>query len=293
MYGAIIGDIVGSPYEFSRNKRKDFSPLFHPKAGFTDDTIMTVAVADCLMHEIPPAEAMRDWGRKVLPTESLGGYGAGFIRWLAAPEVMPPYNSYGNGAAMRVSPVAWLFDDAETALEVARLVTVVSHSHPEAVKGAQAVVLSILMARDRATPNDIRDAVQDRFGYDLRHDVDTARVRHEYNETCQGCVPDAIVCALEASGYEDAIRNAISLGGDADTLAAITGSIAEAMFSIPAGLIEETRPHLKPELLEVIEEFYSKANTEYLRTLATEDDAIDQMLSSTSYSQILRDRGKN
>ena len=136
MYGAIVGDIVGSPYEFSRNKRKDFSPLFHPRAGLTDDTIMTVAVADSLMNEIPPAEAMRAWGRRVYPTESLGGYGAGFMRWLSAPEVQPPYNSYGNGAAMRISPVAWLFEDTETALEVGRLVTVVSHSHPEAVRGA-------------------------------------------------------------------------------------------------------------------------------------------------------------
>ena len=258
MYGAIIGDIVGSPYEFSRNKRKDFSPLFHPKAGFTDDTIMTVAVADSLMHEIPPAEAMRDWGRKVYPTESLGGYGAGFIKWLSAPEVQPPYNSYGNGAAMRVSPVAWLFDDLETALEVARLVTVVSHSHPEAVRGAQAVVLAILMARGDMPPGEIKDAVEGRFGYDLGHDVDTARVHHEYNETCQGCVPDAIVCALEAKSYEDAIRNAISLGGDADTLAAITGSIAEAMFSIPRELIGSANGYLRTELLGVVDEFYSK-----------------------------------
>ena len=291
MYGAIIGDIVGSPYEFSRNKRKDFSPLFHPKAGFTDDTIMTVAVADSLLNEIPPAEAMREWGRKVLPTESLGGYGAGFIRWLAAPEVMPPYNSYGNGAAMRVSPVAWLFDDIDTALEVARLVTVVSHSHPEAVKGAQAVILAILMARHKSTPEEIRGAVQERFHYGLDHDVDTARVHHEYNETCQGCVPDAIVCALEADSYEDAIRNAISLGGDADTLAAITGSIAEAMFGIPGELIDSANGHLRPQLLAVVDEFYSKilANKQQ----AEEDEVIDHMSISGSYARLLRSKGKN
>lgn len=258
MYGAIIGDIVGSPYEFSRNKRKDFSPLFHPKAGFTDDTIMTVAVAESLMHEIPPAEAMRDWGRKVYPTQSLGGYGARFIKWLSAPQVQPPYNSYGNGAAMRVSPVAWLFDDLETALEVARLVTVVSHSHPEAVRGAQAVVLAILMARGDRSPGEIRAAVEGRFGYDLGHNVDTARVHHEYNETCQGCVPDAVICALEAESYEDAIRNAISLGGDADTLAAITGSIAEAMFEIPRPSIEEARNYLNSDLISVVDEFYER-----------------------------------
>lgn len=258
MYGAIVGDIVGSPYEFSRNKRKDFSPLFHPRAGFTDDTIMTVAVADSLMNEIPPAEAMRAWGRRVYPTESLGGYGAGFMRWLSAPEVQPPYNSYGNGAAMRISPVAWLFEDTEIALEVGRLVTVVSHSHPEAVRGAQATILGIQMARSGASAQEIRDAVQDRFGYDLGHDVDMARVHHEYNETCQGCVPDAIVCALEADSYEDAIRNAISLGGDADTLAAITGSIAEAMFEIPRPIIEEARCYLNRDLTDVVDEFYRR-----------------------------------
>jgi ADP-ribosylglycohydrolase len=290
MYGAIIGDIVGSPYEFSRNKRKDFSPLFHPKCGFTDDTIMTVAVADSLMHEIPPAEAMRDWGRKVLPTESLGGYGAGFIRWLAAPQVMPPYNSYGNGSAMRVSPVAWLFDDLETALEVARLVTVVSHSHPEAVKGAQAVVLAILMANAKSTPEEIRGAIQERFQYDLGHDVDTARERHEYNETCQGCVPDAVVCALEATSYEDAIRNAISLGGDADTLAAITGSIAEALYGIPQELIDSARTHLRPELLAIIDEFYSRVSVSAQQS--DEDEFIDHMNLSGSYSRLLRSKGK-
>src|SRR6056300_406557 len=157
MYGAIIGDVVGSPYEFSRNKRKDFSPLFHPRAGITDDTIMTVAVADSLLNEIHPAESMRGWGRKILPTESLGGYGKGFIKWLAAPEIQPPYNSYGNGAAMRVLPVGWLFDDLPVALEVAKIVTEVSHSHPEGVKGAQAVVLAIYLARNGAEGEAIRE----------------------------------------------------------------------------------------------------------------------------------------
>ena len=256
MYGAIIGDVVGSPYEFSRNKRKDFMPLFHPKGGITDDTIMTVAIADSLMNEIHPADAMRSWARKVYPTESLGGYGQGFIKWLSAPTVQPPYNSYGNGSAMRISPAGWLYDDLAVALEVAKIVTQVSHSHPEGVKGAQAVVLAIYLARKGSEPNAIRDAVTEMFGYDLDRDVDTCRSLHTYNETCQGCVPDALICAFEADSFEDAIRNAVSLGGDADTIAAITGSVAEVLFGIPDDLIGQVRAYLKPDLKPVIQQFY-------------------------------------
>jgi ADP-ribosyl-[dinitrogen reductase] hydrolase len=260
MYGAIIGDVVGSPYEFSRNKRKDFAPLFHPKAGITDDTIMTVAVADSLLNEIHPAESMRSWGRKVLPTESLGGYGKGFIKWLAAPEIQPPYNSFGNGAAMRVSPVGWLFDELPVAMEVAKIVTEVSHSHAEGVKGAQAVVLAVYLARNGADGEGIREAVAEMFGYDMDRNVDICRDEHIYNETCQYCVPESIICAIEAESYEDAIRNAISLGGDADTLAAIAGGIAEAMFGIPDLLITKVQPFLKPELRSVIQQFYEKVD---------------------------------
>ena len=258
MYGAIIGDVVGSPYEFSRYKRKDFSPLFHPRAGITDDTIMTIAVADSLLNEIHPAESMRSWGRKVLPTESLGGYGKGFIKWLAAPEIQPPYNSYGNGAAMRVSPVGWLFEDLTVALEVAKIVTQVSHSHPEGIKGAQSVVLAVYLARNGADGGAIRQAVADMFGYDMERSVDICRDEHVYNETCQYCVPESIICAIEAESYEDAIRNAISLGGDADTLAAISGSIAEAMFGIPDALIAGVQSYLKPALAPVIAQFYQR-----------------------------------
>ena len=258
MYGAIIGDVVGSPYEFSRNKRKNFSPLFHPKAGITDDTIMTVAIADSLLNEIHPAESMRHWGRRVLPTESLGGYGAGFIKWLAAPEIQPPYNSYGNGAAMRVSPVGWLFKDVETALEIGKIVTEVSHSHPEGIKGAQAVILAICLARSGESGQTIRRQVADRFGYDMDRNVDHCRTHHQYNETCQHCVPEAIICALEAQSYEDAIRNAISLGGDADTLLPISGGIAEAIFGIPEALIDAVQPYLNDDLKPIIEQFYQR-----------------------------------
>ena len=258
MYGAIIGDVAGSPYEFSRNKKRIFRLYFTRGGGITDDTIMTIAIADSLLNEIHPAEAMRSWARKVLPTESLGGYGSGFIKWLAAPEIQPPYNSYGNGAAMRVSPVGWLFDELPVALEVAKIVTEVSHSHPEGIKGAQAVVLALYLARKGSEPEAIRTAVAEMFGYDMERSVDLCREEHVYNETCQFCVPESIICALEAGSYEEAIRNAISLGGDADTLAAITGSIAEALFVIPDDLIAGVQAYLKPEFNPVIETFYDR-----------------------------------
>ena len=153
-------------------KRKDFSPLIRPDTGITDDSIMTVAIADSLLHEILPAEAMRDWGRRVMPAENVAGYGAGFIKWLASPEIQPPYNSYGNGAAMRISPAGWLYDDLETSLEVARLVTDVTHNHPEGIKGAKATVMAIFLARQGEAIQSIRDRVQERFGYDLSRSVD-------------------------------------------------------------------------------------------------------------------------
>ena len=261
MYGAIVGDIAGSPYEFNRNKSKNFSPFLHPSGGITDDTIMTVAIADSLLNEIPPAVSMRHWARTVYPTESLGGYGAGFMKWLSASEVQPPYNSYGNGAAMRVSPVGWLFDDLEIALEVAKLVTIVSHSHPEGIKGAQAVVLAMNLARKGADVQAIREAVQDMFGYQMDRSVDVCREEHFYNETCQHYVPDAIICALEASCFEDAIRNAVSLGGDADTLAAIAGGLAEVIFGIPQHIIDNVAPYLPDDLRPVLDQFYLAVQT--------------------------------
>ena len=258
MYGAILGDLIGAPWEFKRMKRKDFTPLIRPDTGITDDSIMTVAIADSLLHEVPPAEAMRDWGRRVMPAENVAGYGASFIKWLASPEIQPPYNSYGNGAAMRVSPAGWLYDDLEVTLEVARLVTDVTHNHPEGVKGAQATAMAIFLAR-RGEPNqNIRESVQERFGYDLDRSVDQCREEHIYNEFCQICVPDSIVCALDSESYEDAVRSAVSLGGDADTLGAIAGSIAEAIHGIPDDLIAQAQPFLDESFRPIIEEFYAR-----------------------------------
>jgi ADP-ribosyl-[dinitrogen reductase] hydrolase len=258
MYGAILGDLIGAPWEFKRMKRKDFAPLIRPDTGITDDSIMTVAIADSLLHEIPPAEAMRDWGRRVMPAETVAGYGAMFIKWLASPELQPPYNSYGNGAAMRVSPVGWLYDDLETSLEVARLVTDVTHNHPEGIKGAQATAMAIFLARNGESSQDIRERIQGRFGYVLSRSVDQCREEHIYNETCQICVPDSIICALDSDSFEDAIRSAVSLGGDADTLGAITGSIAEVIHGIPDHLIKAAKPYLDESFLPILEEFYAR-----------------------------------
>ena len=262
MYGAILGDVIGSPYEFSRNRVKDFEPLFGKKAGITDDTVMTAAIADSLLNEIHPAASMRDWARKVMPTESLGGYGKNFMRWLAAPEIQPPYDSYGNGAAMRVSPVGWLFNDLPTVLEVAKLVTEVSHSHPEGIKGAQAVAAAVYLARQGSDARAIREAICELFFYDLSRNVDECREQHVYNETCQICVPDAITCVLEAYSFEDALRNAISLGGDADTLAAIAGSIAEPMFGISDQLKSSVNKYLPDSIRQVINQFYARVSRE-------------------------------
>jgi ADP-ribosyl-[dinitrogen reductase] hydrolase len=258
MYGAMIGDIAGCVYEFSRNKKYDFQPFMHPEGNYTDDTIMTVAIADALLNDRPPAESMRDWGRRVLPTENGGGYGAGFIKWLAASDLQPPYNSYGNGSAMRVSPAGWLFDEAEDVLSAAKEVTEVSHSHPEGIKGAQAVALAIFMGRKGYERSLIKKTVIDMFGYDLERSIAEARNTHFYNETCPGCVPDALICALSSEAFEEAVRNAISLGGDADTLGAITGSVAEAIFGIPDNMVSEARGRLHKEFIPIVDQFYRK-----------------------------------
>lgn len=254
MLGAIIGDLVGAPWEFRRITTKDF-PLFNDRNGITDDTIMTVAVADALLHDKDPAVAMREWARLVRPAPHLGGYGKKFFSWLAAGTVQPPYGSFGNGGAMRVSPAAWLAHSLDECLELARKVTAVSHDHPEGLKGALAAAHAVWLARQGAEPDTIRAAVQTAYGYDLTLSVDDLRSVHEHNETAPGTVPPAIVCALEAEDFEDALRNAVSLGGDADTLAAIAGSVSEALHGIPDPIIQSAMP-LLPESVRGVNEAF-------------------------------------
>ncbi len=261
MYGAILGDIIGSPFEFDRGeKTKDFD-LFSRGCNFTDDSVMTIAVAEALLAVGPDASVadieeavasnMQDWGRRY----PHAGYGGSFRRWLK--EKNPkPYGSFGNGSAMRVSASGWLYDSIERTREVARATANVTHNHPEGIKGAEATASAIFFARNGASKEFIKDYISSEFGYDLNRTLDQIRPTYHMDETCQKTVPEAIIAFLESENFEDAIRNAVSLGGDTDTLAAITGSIAEAYFGIPAVLIGECRARVDEGLMtDILNEF--------------------------------------
>ena len=257
MLGAIIGDIVGSVYEFRNHRAKTFEPFFHRQASYTDDTVCTIAVADALVNDRHPAEALKDWGRRYWDN---GGWGQRFADWLSSDD-MAPYNSYGNGAAMRVAPAGLLPHSVEEVTALSSRVTEVTHNHPEGMKGAQATALAIFLARRRVTAHNIKVAITERFGYDLDRTPDDIRPNYRFNETCQETVPQALVCALTATGYEDAIRNAISIGGDSDTVAAIAGGVAEALFGIPDDLAAKGWFHLPREMREVLTALYREAGS--------------------------------
>jgi ADP-ribosylglycohydrolase len=248
--GAIAGDIIGSVYEFDPIKTKDF-PLFSPFCSFTDDTVLTVAIADAILNGRSYLEAVREIGRRY-PN---AGYGGFFFRWLHS-EDSRPYNSWGNGSAMRVSPIGFAFQDEDTVLDEAARTAEITHNHPEGVKGAQATALAIFLARSGSTKDEIRRTIQNRFGYDLNRTVDEIRPSYSFNESCQRTTPEAIIAFLDSTSFEDAIRNAISLGGDSDTLACITGGIAEAFYgSIPSEIRSKVMECLSPDLWEITEKF--------------------------------------
>ena len=260
MYVAILGDIIGSPYEFDRNnyKAKDF-PLFSGRSQFTDDTVMTLAAAKALLEtqgeddEAVKAALVREMQRigRHYPNS---GYGVRFADWLYA-DAPKPYGSFGNGSAMRVSSAAWLYDDMDSVLHAAELTSAVTHDHPEGVKGAQATAAAILLARTGHGKAEIRAYIEQSFGYDLSRTCDAIRPVYRHVESCQETVPEAIIAFLESTDFEDAIRTAVSLGGDSDTLAAITGSIAEGFYGVPDALKEECRARLSPELLSILLQF--------------------------------------
>lgn len=261
MLGAIIGDIVGSIYEpkDSRIKTKDF-PLFSDNCRFTDDSVCTTAVADALLHDLPPAETMRKWGRRYPSC----GFSQIFKQWIASEEDAPNC-TFRNGAAMRVSPAGFLNrDDLNAALLDAEKVTVISHDHPEGVKGAQATTHAIWLAYQGESTARIRDVITTQYDYDLTQTVDAIRSDYAFDMTCQGTVPPAITCALESENYEDAVRNAISLGGDSDTLGAIAGAIAEVLHGIPEDIKAEAENRFllpkAPDIVALIQEMYRKVD---------------------------------
>lgn len=258
MYGAILGDIIGSPFEFDRGKKSKEFDLFTEGCGYTDDSVMTVAVAKALLsvgedagdEEIERAVSreMRDFGNRY-PS---AGYGAMFCRWIREPNPSP-YGSYGNGSAMRVSAAGWLYSTLERTREAARCTSEVTHNHPEGIKGAEAAAGAIFLARTGADKETIKRYVETEFGYDLDRTLAEIRPLYHHVESCQETVPEAIIAFLEATDFEDAVRNAVSLGGDTDTLAAITGSIAEAFFGISEELKRECRNRVPEEFLEILD----------------------------------------
>ena len=262
MLGAIIGDIVGSPYEFDdyNIKTTDF-PLFSEESEITDDTIMTLAVAQGLMNgnkdpkktydEI--IKSMQDLGNKY----PYMGYGSRFDTWLRTREPKP-YNSFGNGSAMRVSSVAWFFDSLEEVENFAEISALPTHNHPEGIKGAQAVASAIFLAKTRKTKNEIKDYITRKYKYDLSKTCDEIRPTYYHVESCQETVPQAIIAFLEGNNFEDVIRLAVSLGGDSDTLTAIAGSIAEAYYPIPNDNKEKALEYLDLKLLEIYNQFKEK-----------------------------------
>ena len=253
MIGAIIGDVIGSVHEHARPRTKttDF-PLFTPESRFTDDTVLTIATADALLGDGDYARAYREWGKRY----PRAGYGGRFKEWLRTPGA-GPYRSFGNGSAMRVSPVAFAFDSVEEVLREAERSAEVTHDHPEGIKGAQVAALTVFLARSRVSKAEIRAEIAGRFGYDLSRTIDEIRPDYEFDVTCQGSVPEAIIAFLDTEDLEGAIRAAISLGGDADTQAAIAGGAAGAVVdrAYAPSLLQGVRARLKGDMLDVLERF--------------------------------------
>lgn len=262
MLGAIVGDIIGSPYEFKGSKELDF-PLLTGVSRFTDDTVLTCATAEVLLHGGDYADAYRRWSRKY-PDRS---YGMRFRRWFTAeapagllglilPDRTQPYGSYGNGAAMRVSPIGWLCDTWDKVIAEAKRSAAVTHNHPEGIRGAQVAAAAVFLARTGAGKEDIRREITRVFGYHLSRSVAEIRPAYVYAESCQQTVPEAICCFLDSTDYVSAVRNAVSLGGDADTLACIAGSLAHAHYRfIPPELTDAARALLADEMRSLLRAF--------------------------------------
>ena len=263
MIGAILGDIVGSIYEFDNIKTKEFE-LFDKECFFTDDSVMTIAIAETLMQYENIDENNIDEFKENLITvmHKIGvkypdcGYGGHFLVWILRNK-REPYNSFGNGSAMRVSACGWVANSIDEAILLSKKVTEVTHNHPEGIKGAEATAVAIYLARTGSNILEIRDYINKHY-YSMNFSLDEIRDSYEFNETCQDTVPQAIEAFLESTSFEDAIRNAISIGGDSDTLAAITGSIAEAYYGIPIDIRKHALTYLDERLLKLLIEFENK-----------------------------------
>jgi ADP-ribosylglycohydrolase len=263
MLGAIAGDMIGSVYEFKGQKRKDFE-LFTRKSAFTDDSILSVAVAEVILHGGSFAPSIKRYAQAY--PNPMGGYGARFNQW-AVSDSLEPYNSWGNGSAMRVSAVGFAYNTMAEVLEVAQQTAAVTHSHPEGIKGAQATAAAILLARQGQDKGAIKDFIESRFGYNLSRSLDEIRPGYVFNESCQESVPESMIAFLESTDFEDAIRNSVSLGGDTDTMGCITGAIAEAFYGgVPDAIAQQTLGRLDDALRAVTLAFCDRYSYQYSHT---------------------------
>lgn len=253
MIGGIIGDIVGSIYEDGNIKTKDF-PLWNDRCHFTDDTVLTVATADWIIN----GGVCENYYYSYVNRFPNCGYGTGFMKWYFNRKYhgkFIPYNSYGNGSAMRVSPIGWAYDNMENVMKVSMDSASCTHNHEEGIKGAQAIASCIFLARNKESKEVIKKYVEDSFGYDLNTSIRKIIENYTWNATCQHTVPQAILSFLESDNFEDSIRNAISLGGDSDTIACMTGAISEAYWGVPVDLVKTAYKFLPLDLCDVIEKF--------------------------------------
>jgi len=254
--GAITGDVIGSRYEFFGTKKKDFQ-LFTDLSCFTDDTVLTVATMECIMSEKKDYTYFYQKYARQYPSSGFGGM---FHGWMYK-EDPQPYNSFGNGSGMRVSPVGWFFKTLEETLTEAEQSASVTHNHPEGIKGAQAIASAVYLARTCKSKEEIKHYIETYFCYDLNRDCDEIRPNYSFNETCQGSVPESIIAFMDSWDFESAIRLAVSLGGDSDTIAAMTGSIAEAFYGgVPLWIAGEVINRLPEEFIEVIDKFSTDRN---------------------------------
>jgi ADP-ribosylglycohydrolase len=247
MLGAIAGDIIGSRFERNPVKTTDFD-LFHPDCRFTDDSVLTLAVADHILFGSDLIDTLKEYFHQYPDA----GYGAGFMQWASSPS-REPYNSFGNGSAMRVSPIGFACDSMEAVLEQAQATAEVTHNHPEGIKGAQATAAAIFLARSGNSKKEIKSFIETQFQYNLSDRLDAIRPQYTFNASCQGSVPQAITAFLEAKNFEDAVRKAISLGGDSDTQACIAGGIAHAFYGkLPDIISAEVHSHLEVPLRQIL-----------------------------------------